>query len=65
MNNDNRTVLMNASENGNIRVVKLLIKKGSKITLKDKFDQTALDIVIDKIKKFKKKQTEEKNTALS
>ncbi len=53
-NNDNRTALMNASENGYIRVVKLLIKKGSHITLKDKYDQTTLDIVMAKKKRKKR-----------
>ncbi len=52
INNSNRTALMEAAENGHLRVVKLLLKKGAKISIKDKFGQTALDLVNAKIKKL-------------
>jgi len=45
-----KTALMAAAENGHIRIVKLLLKKGAKSSVKDDYDKTALDIVKEKIK---------------
>lgn len=43
---------MVAAESGHIRVVKLLLKKGAKVSVKNDYDKTALDIVNEKIKKL-------------
>jgi len=43
---------MAAAENGHIRVVKLLIKKRAKVTVKNDYDKTALDMVIEKMNKL-------------
>ncbi|ORX76980.1 ankyrin, partial [Anaeromyces robustus] len=39
-NDFNRTALMEAAENGYLRVVKLLLKKGAKPSIKDNFGKT-------------------------
>ncbi|ORY24721.1 ankyrin, partial [Neocallimastix californiae] len=39
---NNRTALMIAAENGFIRMVKLLLKKNAKVTVKDNYNKTAL-----------------------
>jgi len=44
-----KTALMAAAENGHIRVVKLLLKKGAKVSIKDDYDKTTLDIVNEKL----------------
>lgn len=43
---------MAAAENGHIQVVKLLIKKGAKVTVKDDYGKMALDIVKEKMEKL-------------
>ena len=54
---DNTTALMAAAENGHLRVVKLLIKNGAKVSNKNNYGKTALDHKKKKKKKIKKTDT--------
>jgi len=48
-------------KNGYINIVRLLIKKGAKIMAKDKYENTALDIVNSKLEKLKNSNNNNNN----
>jgi len=55
---------MISAENGYIRLVKLLIKKGAKVNVKDKYNKIVLDIVNERIKNFDESRRKKENNTL-
>lgn len=53
-----KTPLMEAASVGNLPLVKLLLKHGADLSVKDKDDRTALDWAKKKVKKFLQKQVQ-------